>query len=578
MQNKFWSKIVGLFWTLILLMNIFVTLPILIYILIYGVKGLFVFEMIGATDNGFIVNLLPFIFSLNGLLFFSSIFLLGIIVLGIFLGKKRWYKVLLGFSWILSFGAVLMIVIKTYTYLPSFITSIIAGTVLVVWWFTSWYACFWGYKQRKFLPAWLPSVIWIGSVVVAFLLLKYIPDPVLTVDYFAGVGVSEVVVYSYTPWTLDSKEFIFAGGFLLLLWMSRFSLMSVLQTDTPLWTKEKWYRRTLVIGSISCIVVIVGYIVSQKNLFITPEYDIHTYDNILIKSGYNENRWTWNNAYYLQNQWLLHHTGFLQKINQNIFVRQNYDSQSGLVTSGFTSFWQEFSGGFRREFIEISGIVSLPYAMLNPNDAELWIWFPEEKIRERGRLVNSVALSLCAQGECDEWFSYRKDRYQFTSMRLTSGPGIIGTLIAIVGINDSLSGVQQMLPYLSPTQKIQLKSLLIPYDIWYLSKNMLVQEYYFVRKMGIDNIKDYMNVEKVSAPKFVLDLEYTDFLMKQYFANLIQYPQEVERRSSEQQVWLRYNFNGFLILNGLLPRISHIYNRFEWLEKQRRELYNFVQK
>lgn len=65
---------------------------------------------------------------------------------------------------------------------------------------------------------------------------------------------------------------------------------------------------------------------------------------------------------------------------------------------------------------------------------------------------------------------------------------------------------------------------------------MLVQEYYFVRKMGIDNIKDYMNVEKVSAPKFILDLEYTDFLMKQYFANLIQYPQEVERRNSEQQV------------------------------------------
>jgi hypothetical protein len=114
-------------------------------------------------------------------------------------------------------------------------------------------------------------------------------------------------------------------------------------------TAPKYRKRGL---SIILLVLVLGGVAfwSKKTLFTSPVYEAKKYDTIFIKEGYQSDIIKENNGYYRQNQRLLTHTGFLQKINRNPFVTQNYNAQSGFLMSGFNQFWKSYSGDFLKEF------------------------------------------------------------------------------------------------------------------------------------------------------------------------------------------------------------------------------------
>lgn len=515
------------------------------------------------------INMIPII-----IYFTFGLILVWLIILFIFLQRKRAYKLLLAIVWLLSFGAILLLVVKTYAYIPTFIMSVIAGSVLVVWWFVSRFSCFWGYKQRKLPPFWLPLSIRGWSVITAYILLFIFPDPEILVNYSVFVGGVEELIYN--PWIIDRKEFIFAGLFFVLLWFSRFTVESVLYYSKV--SKERdynWKRFSLLL---LWIVIILGFLTYiKRDVFLSPVYDKIEYQDVLFKKWYQANIATWENIYYRQNQWLLSHTWFLNKINQNSFVVQNYLSQTGLVKTGFIEFWQEFSWAFHQEFSKIALLTSGTYAMINTGaTVNEVMWFPEEKLRERTQIINAVAVNLCINNQCKDWFSYRKDRFVFVNKRLESGAGIVWSLISLVSVQKSLSGAQEMIPYLTIDQKNQLKSLLNPYDTWFLYHNMIVQEYFFVRGLVIENSEKFMKEQNISAPKFILDLDYTDYLIQKHFLEALSNPQKQEMIDYENQAIWSYNILGKSILNALLPRVSHIYNRFDILEEQRIRLLNLI--
>lgn len=93
----------------------------------------------------------------------------------------------------------------------------------------------------------------------------------------------------------------------------------------------------------------------------------------------------------------------MDKINQNPYVVQNYLSQTGTIQSGFANFWQKFSGDFRSEFSGIALVSSGDYSMI-PIDIPYYdaMGFPEERLRERSVIVNTVATQLCRVGQCQE--------------------------------------------------------------------------------------------------------------------------------------------------------------------------------
>jgi hypothetical protein len=220
----------------------------------------------------------------------------------------------------------------------------------------------------------------------------------------------------------------------------------------------------------------------------------------------------------------------------------------------------------------------MTYAMIRTDASLLWnaMGFTEERLRERTTIVNAVATQLCRINQCQEWFSYRKDRFVFVNKRLQNWAGIFWSLISLVTVQKSLSGLQEIIPYLSSQQKQELQSLLTPYDTGYLYHNMIVQEYYFVYQMAIENSKNFMQEQNVSAPKFLLDLEYTDYIIKKYFVEALSRQQNEAMFDYENRRELPYNILGNSILNALLPRVSHIYNRFEKLENQRMILYKTI--
>jgi hypothetical protein len=92
---------------------------------------------------------------------------------------------------------------------------------------------------------------------------------------------------------------------------------------------------------------------------------------------------------------------------------------------------------------------------------------------------------------------------------------------------------------------------------------MIVQEYYFVYQMGIENSKYFIKEQNISAPKFLLDLDYTDYLIKKHFVEALYRQQNEIIFDHENKRKFSYNILGNSILNALLPRVSHIYNRFE---------------
>ncbi|HCY20578.1 TPA: hypothetical protein DIC40_01720 [Patescibacteria group bacterium] len=107
---------------------------------------------------------------------------------------------------------------------------------------------------------------------------------------------------------------------------------------------------------------------------------------------------------------------------------------------------------------------------------------------------------------------------------------------------------------------------------------MIVQEYFFVHEIGIENSKRFMQEQNVAAPKFLLDLEYTNYLIKKHFMEALSRQQNEDMFDYETNQKLSYNILGNYILNALLPRVSHVYNRFENLENQRLRLYEMIQK
>lgn len=384
-----------------------------------------------------------------------------------------------------------------------------------------------------------------------------------------------IVTSFHAPWSLNINEYVFVLFFWFSLWISRFSILSI-KSYQEISQNRKYNRKSfwLSVLAITIVLWVIAYL--KKDFFVAPKYDISQYQNIFIKKWYQEHIATWDNIYYRQNQWLLDHTNFLDKTNQNPFVVQNYLSQTGIIQSGFADFWQEFSGDFRSEFSNIALISSGDYSMV-PIDIPHYdaMGFPEERLRERTSIVNAVATQLCRLGQCQEWFAYRKDRFVFANKRLENGAGIFWSLVSIVTVQKSLSGTQEMLPYLSSQQKQELQSLLIPYDTWYLYHNMIVQEYYFVHQMGIESSKYFMQEQNISAPKFLLDLDYTEYLIKKHFVEALSRQQNEIIFDYENKRKFSYNILGNSILNALLPRVSHIYNRFEELENQR---YNFYRK
>lgn len=575
MQDMYHRKIFRILWTFVLLLALFLGIPMLIYAMVYGFRSFELFHMIGYSGSSLMMDLFM---NMIPIIMYSTVGLMWIwlLIVAIFFQKKRAYKLLLTIVWIFCFGSLLFVVVKTYAYIPKFIMSVIAWSVLVIGGFISWFSCFWGYKQKKLLPSLVPLFTRGVAVLIAYVLLSVFPDPEIMVDYTNFVGGVEAVMYA--PWMIDSKEFVFAGWFLVLLWISRLMIGSVLSYQEVLQNRKynRKYFGLLVLG-ISIVLSIIAYI--KKDLFIAPNYDKTQYQDILTKKWYQEHIATWDNIYYRQNQWLLGHTWFLDKINQNPYIVQNYFSQTGLVQSGFIEFWKEFSGDFHKEFSNIALVSSGTYAMIR-TDASLFeiMGFPEEKLRERTTIVNAVATQLCRMNQCEEWFDYRKNWFVFVNKRLESGAGIIWSLISIVTVQKSLSGAQEMLPYLSFQQKQELQSLLIPYDTWYLYHNMIVQEYFFVHEIGIENSKRFMQEQNVAAPKFLLDLEYTNYLIKKHFMEALSRQQNEDMFDYETNQKLSYNILGNYILNALLPRVSHVYNRFENLENQRLRLYEMIQK
>lgn len=105
---------------------------------------------------------------------------------------------------------------------------------------------------------------------------------------------------------------------------------------------------------------------------------------------------------------------------------------------------------------------------------------------------------------------------------------------------------------------------------------MIVQEYFFVRGLVIENSEKFMKEQNISAPKFILDLDYTDYLIQKHFLEALSNPQKQEMIDYENQAIWSYNILGKSILNALLPRVSHIYNRFDILEEQRIRLLNLI--
>ncbi len=454
--------------------------------------------------------------------------------------------------------------------------SVIAGSIIVIGGFISWFSCFWGYKQKKLLSYWTPLLVRGISVIVAYILLSVFPDPEVVVDYSVFVGGIQVLVY--TPWMIDSKELVFAGGFFVLLWISRLMVESVLFYQ-EISQNRKYNRKLFWLLVVTISIVLWMIIYFKKEIVVTPKYDMSQYQNILIKKWYQEHIATWDNIYYRQNQWLFNHTWFLDKINQNLYVVKNYLSETGLIQSGFANFWQEFSGDFRNEFSDIALVSSGDYSMI-PIDIPYYdaMGFPEERLGERTTIINAVATQLCSVGQCQEWFTYRKDRFVFVNQRLQNGAGVFWSLISLVTVQRSFSGLQEMLPYLSFQQKQELQSLLTPYHTEYLYHNMIVQEYYFVYGMGIESSRNFMKEQNISAPKFILDLNYTEYVIKKYFVEALSRQQNEAMFDYENRRELSYNILGNSILNALLPRVSHIYNRFEDLENQRRELYDLIWK
>lgn len=573
MQDSYHRKIFKILWTFILLLALFFGIPMIIYAMVYGFGSFQLFHMIGYSGSSLMmdlfVNMIPIImYSTFGLIW------IWFLIIAIFFQKKRAYKLLLILSWILCFAFILFIVVKTYAYIPKFIMSVIAGSIIVIGWFISWFSCFRGYKQKKLLFYWIPFLVRGMSVIIAYILLLVFPNPEIMINYTNFVGGIETLMY--TPWIIDSKEFVFAGWFLILLWLSRLMVWSVLSYQEI--SQERKYNRKLfglLVFGISVILWISVYI--NKNLFIAPNYDKTQYQDILTKKWYQEHIATWDNIYYRQNQWLLDHTNFLDKINQNSFVVQNYLSQTGIIQSGFANFWQEFSGDFRSEFSNIALVSSGTYAMIRTDASHYEVMgFPEEKLKERTTIINAVAVELCRKNKCEEWFDYRKDWFVFVNKRLESGAGIIWSLISMVSVQKSLFGAQEMLPYLSFQQKQELQSLLISYDTEFLYHNMLVQEYYFVYQMGIESSKYFMKEQNVSVPKFLLDLDYTEYLIKKHFVEALSRQQNEVIFDHENKQKFSYNILGNSILNALLPRVSHIYNRFEELENQRYNLYRKI--
>ena len=106
---------------------------------------------------------------------------------------------------------------------------------------------------------------------------------------------------------------------------------------------------------------------------------------------------------------------------------------------------------------------------------------------------------------------------------------------------------------------------------------MIVQEYYFVHQMGIESSKYFIKEQNISAPKFLLDLAYTEYLIKKHFVEALSRQQNEDMFDHENKRKFSYNILGNSILNALLPRVSHIYNRFEELEKQRIELVKIIE-
>lgn len=72
-----------------------------------------------------------------------------------------------------------------------------------------------------------------------------------------------------------------------------------------------------------------------------------------------------------------------------------------------------------------------------------------------------------------------------------------------------------------------------------------------------------MKEQNISAPKFLLDLNYTEYVIKKYFVEALSKQQNEALFDYDNKRKLSYNILGNYILNALLPRVSHIYNRFE---------------
>lgn len=565
-MKKYPWLLFSLFGISVFTIEFFVWLPILLYFLIYWSKSLFIFDIVNAQDN-IILNWLGFLAPMTRIGVIVVMWIVSLAIAGIFSYKRRWYAILVLLSWLLLFSSVLFTVVKTYNYIPNFFTSVIAGSLLVIGGFASRYACFWWYKKRKFLPYRLPSLIWISSFLLFCGIIKYFPDPVISVDYSIYMWVEEEVVM--TPRSLDTKEFVFAWWFLILLWICRYSFLSFLRFPLLPEQKSRYQRKILVTCLILWFLFLWWLIFSKKSIFTAPNYDLYQYDSILVKSGYKSDIATWENWFYLQNKWFMTHTGFLNNIEKDDFVRLNYFSQWVFVMTGFTIFWNIYSGWFRDEFIWVSDIASW-YTMVNTHTADFP--FPEEKLIERVHLANTVALALCRQGQCKEWFTYWKERAIFTQKRLNAGQGIMGTLISKISMQDVFSWAHELLSYLSIEQKQTVKDIIKPLDISKIFTNMLVQEYYFVYGMGVESIQKYMQESAISYPKFIFDSDFTNAQMKFYFGQAILNKGKDQEYDYSEKFSLTYNFKWNSLLWVLMPNVEKMYDRLYVLEQQRIDL------
>ena len=383
-----------------------------------------------------------------------------------------------------------------------------------------------------FFPIGLLS-FWISLFLIIPLFTYYL---IRGFTWIAAIDFINVNLFNYGTilWEIENIFYDLAPLISICLWI--LALLCTYEFWTKWYRTWKWILLSLLIpiGAFVSIIIVTGH--TEVTTFFTSHHSINL-DKDFVISGYQENIPDQQNGYYRQNQWLTENSWLLlswAKVDNNKLIQ------------------------------DLSGIVNLTYSKTKYKDP----LFPIEA--RKGSDWTSYILQQKDPQLAVVW-------YKFVRQRMGSFVNIMELLIEEVLQKQMFDFWKQELPTMPISEKLQLLSVLTPYDTTGIYDGAVVREYYFVVYYIVDVFAD----NNAKLPIFLLDEEETKSLAWKYFNSVRHWfdisPDDPSFGISWKENYLGYNMVGIRWLQALIPRLTGISNRLVTLEQQRQSLVQDIQ-